>query len=301
MLQQKVWHSNHNSQLILSYYLDTVEEFGYIPMITQSNPGTENFRIANAQTLLQQMHDPNLHGYIQHQWMCTKKNIKPEIAWSQLCHCFAPGFESLLDTGMDIGWYDPNNTLQLNPACGMVFCWVFIPWLQVELNNYQDHINNSQKHRDKWKVTPHGIPELIHTCAEDYGALDFKVMVLPATIEQVRKLYINPNHTVFDLVPPALNAFIKACYLQLGSPSVGRTSVWTVYCDILDLMQQSEGMPAILTVTEDHATMDDEELNLLPGLHDLLEMEDYMGGVANGLGLHECLLGSSTAFLSNLF
>jgi len=36
----------------------------------------------------------------------------------------------------------------------MVFCWVFIPWLQVELNNYQDRINHSAKHRDNKKVSP---------------------------------------------------------------------------------------------------------------------------------------------------
>ncbi|KAI6027239.1 hypothetical protein EDC04DRAFT_2573084 [Pisolithus marmoratus] len=165
----KVWHSNHNLQLILYYYLATIKEFGYMPMITQSDPGTENFGITNAQMLLWQMHDSTLKGYVQHWWMHSKKNIMPEIAWLQLhCH-FSPGFESLLDTGMDAGWYDPNNMLQL-----MVFHWVFIPWLQVELNNYQDHINNSQKHHNMCKILPHGIPELIFTCAGDYGVLNFK-------------------------------------------------------------------------------------------------------------------------------
>ena len=82
-------------------------------MITQSDPRTENVRVANAQTLLRQMHDPMLDGFVQHRWMRAKKNIKPEIAWSQLCRRFSPGFEALLDTGLDAGWYDPDNTLQL--------------------------------------------------------------------------------------------------------------------------------------------------------------------------------------------
>ena len=82
-------------------------------MITQSDPGTENVGVANAQTLLRQMHDPMLDGFVQHRWMCAKKNIKPEIAWSQLCRRFSPGFKALLDTGLDAGWYDPDNTLQL--------------------------------------------------------------------------------------------------------------------------------------------------------------------------------------------
>ncbi|KIK91877.1 hypothetical protein PAXRUDRAFT_55494, partial [Paxillus rubicundulus Ve08.2h10] len=84
ILWMKIWYSNRNPQLILSYYLETVKEFGYIPLVTQSDPGTENFGIANAQTMLRQMHDPTLaaSGFVQHRWMCTKKNVMPEIAWS---------------------------------------------------------------------------------------------------------------------------------------------------------------------------------------------------------------------------
>ncbi|KAI6002443.1 hypothetical protein F5J12DRAFT_906318 [Pisolithus orientalis] len=164
ILWTRVWHSNRNLQLILSYYLNTVEEFGYIPMITQSDPGTKNFRIVNAQTLLWQMHDLALEGYVQHWWMCTRKNIKPEIAWSQLCCCFSPGFESLLDMAVSMPFTPVPVCIQSDPIHSMVFQWVFIPWLQVELNNYQDRINNSQKHCDKRKVLPHGILELIYTC-----------------------------------------------------------------------------------------------------------------------------------------
>jgi len=82
-------------------------------MITQSDPGTENVGIANAQTLLRQMHNPTLEGFVQHRWMRTKKNIMPEIAWSQLCRRFTPGFEALLEEGVDAGWYDSDNMLQM--------------------------------------------------------------------------------------------------------------------------------------------------------------------------------------------
>ncbi|KIK81382.1 hypothetical protein PAXRUDRAFT_156237, partial [Paxillus rubicundulus Ve08.2h10] len=102
-----------NPQLILSYYLSTVEDFRFIPLVTQSDPGTENFGIANAQTKLWQMHNPALAGFVQHQWMRKKKNIMLEIAWSQLRRCFSPGFEALLEQGMQARWYDVDNTLQL--------------------------------------------------------------------------------------------------------------------------------------------------------------------------------------------
>ena len=55
-----------------------------MPLVTQSDPGTENFGIANAQTMLRQTLDPSLTGFVQHRWMRSNKNVMPEIAWSQL-------------------------------------------------------------------------------------------------------------------------------------------------------------------------------------------------------------------------
>ncbi|KAG1744432.1 hypothetical protein EDB19DRAFT_1894566 [Suillus lakei] len=82
-------------RLILSYYLDKVKTLGHMPMVTQSDPGSKNFGIANAHTMLCQRHDPALQGTLQHRWMRSKKNLMPEIMWSQLRHRFTPGFKAL--------------------------------------------------------------------------------------------------------------------------------------------------------------------------------------------------------------
>lgn len=116
-------------------------------MITQSDPGSENYGIANAHTMLRQMYDSSLQGTLQHRWMRRKKNVMPEIAWYQLRRRFTPGYETLLDEGVESGWYDSDNVLQV-----MVFRWVFIPWLQCELDRYQDRVNNTAKRRDRNKV-----------------------------------------------------------------------------------------------------------------------------------------------------
>lgn len=81
-------------------------------MVTQSDPGTENYGIANAQTFIRQCLDPSLQGTLQHRWMRAKMNIKPEILWSVLRRDFAPGYEAKLQFGIDQGLYDPGNTLQ---------------------------------------------------------------------------------------------------------------------------------------------------------------------------------------------
>ena len=57
----------------------------------------------------------------------------------------------------------------------LTFRWVFIPWLQVELEAYADHINNTKKQADRNKILPHGQPNDIHHSTEQYGCLDFKV------------------------------------------------------------------------------------------------------------------------------
>jgi hypothetical protein len=57
----------------------------------------------------------------------------------------------------------------------MVFRWVFIPWLQRELDAYQDRVNNTRKRRDRNKILPHGVPNLVYQSPENFGALNFKV------------------------------------------------------------------------------------------------------------------------------
>ncbi|KAK7041062.1 hypothetical protein R3P38DRAFT_2478414, partial [Favolaschia claudopus] len=87
-----------------------------------------------------------LIGTLQHRWMNEKKNIPPEISWSQLRRRFTPGFEDILDIGVNNGWYDPNILIQ-----ALVFRWVFIPWLQRELDAYRDRVNNTAKRADRNK------------------------------------------------------------------------------------------------------------------------------------------------------
>ena len=51
-------------------------------------------------------------------------------------------------------------------------------------------LTNGQQSATWWQVLPHGIPELIHRCAEDYGALDFKVSIIVFKV-------IRPSYVIF--------------------------------------------------------------------------------------------------------
>jgi hypothetical protein len=84
-----------------------------MPLVTQSDPGPENYGLANGHTALRYWHDLSLVGTFQHRWMRQKKNDMPEITWSQLRCRFTPGFEDTLDAGLNAGWYDPSDNIQV--------------------------------------------------------------------------------------------------------------------------------------------------------------------------------------------
>ncbi|KAJ7581677.1 hypothetical protein C8J56DRAFT_714141, partial [Mycena floridula] len=57
----------------------------------------------------------------------------------------------------------------------LAFRWVFIPWLQAELDAYRDCINFTTKRADRNKVLLHDVPSHIYEEPEAYECLDFKV------------------------------------------------------------------------------------------------------------------------------
>lgn len=68
-----------------------------VPIITQSDPGSENYGVANAHTVIQHRLDPSLENTLQHGVATGHNNIISEIKWSVFCWDFSPGFEDLLE------------------------------------------------------------------------------------------------------------------------------------------------------------------------------------------------------------
>ena len=62
-----------------------------------------------------------------------------------------------------------------NELTSLTFRFVFIPWLQSELDAYCDRVNITAKRLDRNKILPHGVPAQMFEHPEDYAALDFKV------------------------------------------------------------------------------------------------------------------------------
>jgi len=158
-----------------------------VPVITQSDPGHENYGVANAQTVIRHRLDPTLAGTMQHRFAQGHNNILSEIKWSVFQRDFSPGFEDILEEGVQKGWYRVDDILEkyvtycfqtylgLNLYRSLVFRWLAIPWLQAEIDEWVRIKNRSAPRADKNKILPHGIPSIIRAKPHKYNALDFKV------------------------------------------------------------------------------------------------------------------------------
>ena len=131
ILWVKVWHSNWNPQLILSYYLETVESFGrkcltcmlfslLTCLHTARHPYGDSEWPWNRKVWDHQCADLTVANAQSDTWrLCpTPMDAHQEEHHAGNCMVtaptsFSPGFERLLDSGLDAGWYDPDNTLQL--------------------------------------------------------------------------------------------------------------------------------------------------------------------------------------------
>ena len=57
----------------------------------------------------------------------------------------------------------------------LVFRWIAIPWLQIEIENWVQIHNSSKRRANRNKLLPDGIPDLIHAKPERFGAKNFQV------------------------------------------------------------------------------------------------------------------------------
>jgi len=83
-----------------------------VPIITQSDAGTENYGVANTHTTIRHQLDEGLANTLQHRFMPGHNNILSEVKWSIFRRDFVPGFEDILQNGVNNGWYDVNNILE---------------------------------------------------------------------------------------------------------------------------------------------------------------------------------------------
>ncbi|KAG7089711.1 hypothetical protein E1B28_011366 [Marasmius oreades] len=221
---------------------------------------------------------------------------------------FTPGFEDILDVPSCIPdiHYDRSNPLQYN-----IFKWLFIPWLQAELDGWSEHYNRKRKRYQKDKILPQGgSPDDMEEYPEEYGFVNFKIPIDSTTpyLQEAENLWAPRDHEVFELVPKDFAVLIEHVYVHiLNKPELTRENVWSVYMDILECLEQ---LPTVKELPLSGYNEDDEDYSLntgdkemiahlgpeLQNLQQLLVDQDeyYMGGVNSGLGAEGDIMGDES-------
>ncbi|KAF8200101.1 hypothetical protein BJ912DRAFT_873378 [Pholiota molesta] len=281
-LWMKVWWTNKNPRLIASYYLKQVRKDGSVPVVTQSDPGSENYIVANLQTIIRHDLDPCLAGSLQHRFKRNKTNVKSEANWSVFRRDFAPGYEDLFESGVNQGWYDVDKPLE-----NLVFRWIAIPWIQSELDKWVTLRNRTASRSNTKKITPHGIPELMRERPNHFdGVIDFKIGVPDDLLDELEEEYIPSDHPVFQLTPPAFHDRATTFYEAMGSPAVTISSFWNIYRNLLqcflDMEASIDAQPvnqAVMAHFGDIQGINNETVPLLPGMEELREGGKVMGNL----------------------
>ncbi|KAJ6504737.1 hypothetical protein C8R47DRAFT_1038046 [Mycena vitilis] len=258
-----VWWTNKNPRLVVKYYLDACRSLQAIPIFTQSDPGNENNGVANAQTIMRQMLDPSLVGTLQHMWKTEKNNVKSEANWSVMREDAAPGLEDLFQRGVNDGLYDVGVQLE-----NLIFRWIAIPFVQIQLDIWVRHRNETKPRKDKHKVTPHGIPALLRAKPDFFGLVDFKIPVTVEMLDTLEAQFAPSDHEVFQLTPPAFDHWANVYYEQMGSPVVTHTSFWDVYVGLRNLFTRGPDAEIDLHIplssyTETARRVEEEQIPLL--------------------------------------
>ncbi|KZT31235.1 hypothetical protein SISSUDRAFT_965263, partial [Sistotremastrum suecicum HHB10207 ss-3] len=166
--------------------------------------------------------DDTLGETLQHKWRSKNHNIKPEIFWSRLRRGWAPGFEAKLQSGYRAEVYD-----ETVPWQRMVFFYVFIPWLQKELDAFARRVNYSRKRADRKIARSRAPPEYIFRRPQKYGS--GPELILRHLITAARAAYAPVGHSVFDLIEPEFRVVLDAIYTEVGCPVVNMNTCWEVF------------------------------------------------------------------------
>ncbi|KAF8259282.1 hypothetical protein EI94DRAFT_1773974 [Lactarius quietus] len=274
----KVWWTVRNPKVIASFYLDTARSIGGIPLIMQSDPGTENVNVAYAQTALRHQMDPSLDGSIQHRWFHKHGNIKPKIHWSIFRRDWAIGFQVLLDKGVNNGYYDIGDPLEC-----LLFRFVFILFIQREVDAWVNQRNWTKCRADRKKVLPNGIPMLVLHKPHKWKVADYKISIPSADFDEIKKKYAPPDDPIFELVPRAFAEQANVVWTAMGSPQLKFDNAWEIYLhmrDVLRAVTEPESLQQILsnlsTSCEPQNSPNEIPATLTPTIEedDLLVMDD---------------------------
>ncbi|XP_066301035.1 uncharacterized protein [Branchiostoma lanceolatum] len=138
----KVGPTNKDSKIIATFYMDAVCQLGGCPLLTRSDPGSENVVVAALQATFREHGDDDFAGSKSHQYGRSVHNQRIEAFWSYLkprLTYWLEVFQGLVDEGeFEVGNFIQTLCLQ--------YCFMSI--LSEDLDQYQSDWNDHRMQTD---------------------------------------------------------------------------------------------------------------------------------------------------------
>lgn len=107
------------------------------------------------------------------------------------------------------------------------------------------------------------------------------MIVLPEMFDKLRQEWAQPNDAVFHLTPPIFHAQVNAHYTSLGRPAISPGNFWDIYIKLVDCFHASPSDPTLIRRDFELANLGaDDEMEIMPGLRELRNLDDVVGDMA---------------------
>jgi len=144
------------------------------------------------------------------------------------------GFENLLNQGEIRGLIEFSRR---DPIETFLFRWLFVLYLQKELDMWTKRQNSSMRRAYKHKILPHGIPDEIHENPGKWGGKSFAVKVEDDLLNEMEALWAPPDSPVFELTSKSFNMHAQQLYDSIGCPTIHYDSIWDVFSQLKDRIE----------------------------------------------------------------
>ena len=224
----KVWTGNHDPDLIEMFYLKALKENDLFPYATRSDYGTETLGIYKTQHALHAIYETGVEH--PHQYVKSTSNTKIESLWHRYLTEFGRTIMAHLEHAFNNGIYAMNNCLE-----EFIYMYLWIPFMQVELDNYVKRCDNQKRQKSKINLLPTCAPLFAYNNPSEFGAMncgysDPKLMDLV----DVRLSSLCLNRDLTHLFPNRFKESADYVYsMFLGSPVIELQTIDTIYADML--------------------------------------------------------------------
>ncbi|VDI17274.1 Hypothetical predicted protein [Mytilus galloprovincialis] len=163
----RVGPTNSDSKVVAYYYVRSIMEYNGVPLVLQSDPGTENVLIGALQCTLRHEADDYFAGIKSFRVVRSKFNQRIEAWWSMFRRQSSEWWINFFKDLVSFGEFNRDNVVDIQ--C-LRYC--FMPVVQQELNLLVERWNNHHISANRNAACPNGRPNTLHIAPEDSGGTD---------------------------------------------------------------------------------------------------------------------------------